>query len=32
MNIRFNIIFCALFNDMLRDKYNLILTKYFKKI
>ena len=31
INIRFNIIFGALFNDILLDKYNLILTKLFEK-
>ena len=29
INIRFNIIFCAPFNDILLDKYNSILTKLF---
>ena len=29
INIRFNIILCALFNDILLDKYNSILTKSF---
>ena len=29
INIGFNIIFCALFNGILLDKYNSILTKLF---
>ena len=31
INIGSNIIFCALFNDILLDKYNSILTKLFLK-
>ena len=29
VNIRFNVIFCALFNDILLDKHNSMLTKLF---